>query len=75
MILEEGAEVRDSVLLDEVAVGAGARVERTILDAEVEVGEGARVGGRDADLTLAGRRARIGAKLAAGARLGPGKEA
>ncbi|HKI00418.1 MAG TPA: glucose-1-phosphate adenylyltransferase family protein [Thermoanaerobaculia bacterium] len=77
VVVEEGAEVRDSVLLDEVVVGAGASIERAILDAEVRVGKGASVGERDGDLTLAGRRARIpaAARLDAGARLGPGEEA
>ena len=68
VIVEEGAEVRDSVLLDEVVVGAGATVERAILDAEVRVGERASVGGKDGDLSLAGRRV----KIAAGARILPG---
>jgi glucose-1-phosphate adenylyltransferase len=61
VIVEKGAEVRDSVLLDEVVVGAGATVDRAILDAEVRVGEGASVGEREGDLALAGRRVKVAA--------------
>jgi glucose-1-phosphate adenylyltransferase len=74
VVVEEGAEVRDSVLLEKVGVRAGAKVERAILDAEVEVGKGAVVGkGGDADLTLAGRRVKIRAeaRITAGTRLEP----
>jgi glucose-1-phosphate adenylyltransferase len=69
VIVEEGAEVRDSVLLDEVVVSAGAKVERAILDSEVRVGKGASVGEKDGDLALAGRRVEIapGARIPQGA--------
>ena len=50
--VEEGAEVRDSVLLYDVKVRSGARVERAILDDGVEVAE--RVGGPE-KITLRGR--------------------
>ncbi|HEV2854544.1 MAG TPA: glucose-1-phosphate adenylyltransferase family protein [Thermoanaerobaculia bacterium] len=53
-VVEEGAQVRDSVLLEKVVVRAGAKVERAILDAEVEVGKGKRVGKTEGDLTLIG---------------------
>jgi glucose-1-phosphate adenylyltransferase len=68
VIVEPGAEVRDSILLHEVAVRSGARIERAILDAGAEVGEGATVGGRDGDLALVGLRVKIPAR----ARIEPG---
>lgn len=58
-VVEEGAEVRDSVLLEKVVVRAGARIQRAILDAEVEVGEGARVGETEGEIALAGRGSRL----------------
>ena len=72
VVVEEGAEVRDSVLLHDAVVRAGAAVERSILDDRVEVGEGARVGGPDA-ITLAGEETRIepGARIEAGGRVTP----
>ena len=71
VVVEEGAEVRDSILIESVVVKAGASVNRAILDAGVEVGEGARVGEAEGDLVLAGQRARIGAgeRVVAGERL------
>jgi glucose-1-phosphate adenylyltransferase len=39
VVIEEGAEVRDAVLLHDSYVGAGARVTRAILDAEAHVDE------------------------------------
>ena len=41
--VDPGAEVVDSVLFDEVHVGAGARVERAILDKRVTIPAGLRV--------------------------------
>ena len=43
--VEPGAEIVDSVIMQDVTVGRGARVERAILDKYVRVGEDARVGG------------------------------
>lgn len=60
--VEEGAVVRDSVLLPGAVVRAGARVERAILDDRVEVGRGAQVGEEDGDIALVGLRARRGAR-------------
>jgi glucose-1-phosphate adenylyltransferase len=79
VVVAEGAEVHDSILLDDVEVRRGARVRRAILDAGVCVEEGAVVGGggKEADegsgITLVGRKARIapGARIPAGERLGP----
>ena len=72
VVVEEGAEVRDSVLLHAGVVRRGARVTRAVLDTHVEVGEGARVGaaGDDAELVVVGRRARVDA----GAEVAPGTQ-
>jgi len=75
VVVEPGAEVRDSILLHGTVVRAGARVDRAILDTEVEVGEGASVGEAGGELALVGRRVRIPARdrIAAGARVEPGE--
>ncbi len=67
-VIEEGATVRDSVLLPGAVVRAGATVERAVLDEGVNVGIKATVGGHG-DLTLVGLAAQIpeGAHIAAGA--------
>jgi glucose-1-phosphate adenylyltransferase len=44
VIVEEGAEVRDSVIFHRCIVRAGAVVDRCVIDKEVDVGEGAVVG-------------------------------
>jgi glucose-1-phosphate adenylyltransferase len=74
VVVEEGAEVRDSVLLHDVVVRRGARVTGAILDEGCVVGHGAAVGG-DADggrcVAVVGRRVRVddGAIVARGAQL------
>ncbi len=70
VVVEAGAEVRDSVLLHAVTVRRGARVTRAVLDDAVEVGEEARVGGAGGDLCVVGQRARV----APGEVLDPGAE-
>src|SRR5262249_4051013 len=45
--VERGAVVRDSVVMNDTAIGAGALVDRCVLDKEIEVGAEARVGGGD----------------------------
>ncbi|WP_409331373.1 glucose-1-phosphate adenylyltransferase family protein [Trujillonella humicola] len=69
VVVESGATVVDSVLLPGVTVRAGATVTRTVADDAVEIGRGASVGG-DGDITLLGRRVRVGdgAEIPAGAR-------
>ena len=66
-VVEQGAQVVDSILLPGAVVRAGARVERTIVDDGVEIGRDARVGGADA-ITLIGGELKIdeGARIAAG---------
>jgi glucose-1-phosphate adenylyltransferase len=73
VIVESGAEIRDSILLHETIVRSGARIERAILDVSVEVGEGAVIGGRAGEITLVGQGIRIpaGARIEAGARVEP----
>jgi glucose-1-phosphate adenylyltransferase len=67
-VVEAGAEVVDSVLLEDVVVRAGARVRRAVLDHGAEVAAGVQVGGQD-DITLIGDGERVTADLPAGARL------
>jgi glucose-1-phosphate adenylyltransferase len=50
VIVEPGAEVRDSIVLNDTVIEAGARIDRCILDKVVRVGRDARVGVGD-DLT------------------------
>lgn len=52
VVVEDGAEVRDSVLLDRVVVRAGARVTRTVVDEGVEVDAGAVVGSDGGEPTV-----------------------
>lgn len=42
--IEEGAEVSDCILFDDVTIGAGASVQRAILDKGVKVPRGVRIG-------------------------------
>jgi glucose-1-phosphate adenylyltransferase len=44
VVVEQGAEVHDSILLHDSYVGAGAQVTRAILDSEAHVEENATVG-------------------------------
>jgi glucose-1-phosphate adenylyltransferase len=71
VVVEEGAEVRDSILLHGTVVGKSASVVRAVLDADVRVGEGAAVGEEAGELALAGQRARIaeGDRVLAGGRV------
>lgn len=70
-LIEEGAEVRDALILPGAVVRAGAHVTRAIVDEGVEVGRGARVGEADGELALLGLRTRVGAdaEVPAGARV------
>ena len=55
VVVEEGAEVRDAVLLHNSHVGARARVTRAIVDDEADVGEDMVVGGSDEITVVAPR--------------------
>lgn len=70
--IEPGAEVRDSVIMNDTLIRAGARVHRCILDKEIEVGREAEVGSGtdttpnrreprnlDSGITVVGKEARI----------------
>jgi len=72
VVVEEGAEVSDSIVMNDTVLGRGCRVERAILDKEIVVGEGAIVGfGEDnapngamphvlnTGVTVVGKRARV----------------
>jgi glucose-1-phosphate adenylyltransferase len=77
--VEAGAEVRDSIILNDAVIRSGARLEKCILDKRVEVGAGATVGGvgdyranrhepknlREG-ITIIGKEARIPAKVRVG---------
>jgi glucose-1-phosphate adenylyltransferase len=75
-VVEEGAVVRDSVLLEGCRVASGATVVRTIADAGARIGTGATVGGDRTDgsgrpaITLVGSGEDVpkGAALTAGSR-------
>lgn len=76
VVVEDGAEVVDSVVMQDVHVEAGAKVERAILDKLARVGRGALVGGggEETEPTLVGKYAvtPAGARVGAGAVLGVG---
>lgn len=81
VVVEKGAVVRDSVLLEDCVVRAGAEVRTAVLDERCEVLTGARVGSepaarlaRDEHLVLAGRDCRVGGEVPAGSRLEPGTD-
>ncbi|HEY6409139.1 MAG TPA: glucose-1-phosphate adenylyltransferase, partial [Ktedonobacteraceae bacterium] len=72
VIVEEGAIVRDSIVLFDTIIGAGSVIDRVILDKEVVVGQHCRIGDGDdltpnkleptrlnTGITLIGKRARL----------------
>lgn len=82
VVVEKGAEVHDSIVMEDCVIRAGSVVRTTVLDERCEVGERVRVGGepsgrlaRDEDLVLVGRDSGISADVVAGARLEPGSDA
>jgi glucose-1-phosphate adenylyltransferase len=82
VVVEKGAKVHDSVIMEDCVIRAGAVVRTTVLDERCEVAPGARVGAepagrlaRDEDLVLVGRDSRVGGEVPAGARLEPGSAA
>jgi len=79
VLVEEGAEVVDAIVMENAVVGAGSRVERSILDKRAVVGAGCRVGGAGAGepnaerpqhlnsgLTLLGKDSRVPAGMVLG---------
>jgi glucose-1-phosphate adenylyltransferase len=82
VVVERGAEVHDSVVMEDCVIRAGAVVRTSILDERCDVGGKARVGeeptarlARDEDVVLVGRDSTVTARLGAGARLEPGSDA
>jgi glucose-1-phosphate adenylyltransferase len=86
VVVEEGAYVRDSVILHDVRIGARAAIECAIIDEGVEIEESAVIGEQnrtrsrsqpsDDDIAVVGGRARIGRgrSISPGARVEPGAE-
>jgi glucose-1-phosphate adenylyltransferase len=81
VVVEKGAVVRDSVLMEDCVVRAGAEVHTAVVDERCEILAGARLGARptarlarDEDIVLVGRDSRVGGDVAAGSRLEPGTD-
>ena len=78
VVVEEGAVVRDSIILVDTFIGKNAVVTRAILDKYILVGENAVVGSENgdgkSDLTIVGKRAALpdGIKIGAGSKIEPG---
>jgi glucose-1-phosphate adenylyltransferase len=85
--VENGATVRDSIVMFDAVIGAGAALDRAIVDKESWIGAGAVVGTGDdlrpnrdeperlyAGLTLVGKRARVprGVEIGRNCRIDPG---
>ena len=68
VVIEDGAVVRDSILLHDGHVESGAAVERTIVDEKAQIGRDAIVGSSDGDITVLGGEAVVvdGQTIAAG---------
>ncbi len=79
VIVEEGAVVRDSIILFDTVIGAGSVVDRSILDKEVVVGKNCQIGygddmtpnkleptRLDTGITLIGKRAHLPDNLTVG---------
>ncbi|WP_082550224.1 MULTISPECIES: glucose-1-phosphate adenylyltransferase family protein [Nocardioides] len=82
VVVEKGAEVHDSIVMEDCVIRAGSVVRTTVLDERCEVGQRTRVGeepsgrlARDEDVVLVGRESRVTADVASGARLEPGSDA
>jgi glucose-1-phosphate adenylyltransferase len=82
VVVEKGAEVHDSVLMEDCVVRAGSVVRTTVLDERCEVTGRARIGAESArrlahddDVVLVGRDSTVSGDVAAGARLEPGSDA
>ncbi|NPC43502.1 glucose-1-phosphate adenylyltransferase family protein [Nocardioides sp. zg-1230] len=79
VVVEKGAEVHDSVVMEDCVIRAGSVVRTAVLDERCEVRAKARVGeeptrrvAHDDDLVLVGRESTVSGTVAAGARLEPG---
>ena len=81
VVVEKGAEVHDSVVMEDCVIRAGAVVRTTVLDERCDVAARARVGAEpsrrlahDDDVVLVGRDSGVAGVVAAGARLEPGSD-
>lgn len=79
VVVEKGAEVHDSVVMEDCVIRSGSVVRTAVLDERCDVASGARVGAdparrlaHDDDLVLAGQDSRLAGVVAPGARLEPG---
>ena len=82
VVVEKGAEVHDSVVMEDCVIRAGAVVRTSVLDERCEVRGDARVGSeptarlaRDDDVVLVGRGSTLTDRVRAGGRLEPGSTA
>ncbi len=86
VLVEEGAVVRDSIVMFDAAIGAGAVLDRVIVDKEVVIGSGAQVGVGDdqtpnetepsrlnTGITIVGKRAHVphGVRIGRNCRIDP----
>ncbi|WP_165807141.1 glucose-1-phosphate adenylyltransferase family protein [Nocardioides currus] len=81
VVVEKGAVVRDSVLMEDCVVRAGAEVHTAVVDERCELLRGSAIGAassariaRDEDVVLVGRDSRVGGPVPPGARLEPGTD-
>jgi glucose-1-phosphate adenylyltransferase len=79
VVVEKGAEVHDSVVMQDCVIRAGAVVRTTVLDERCEVAARSRIGAEpsrrlahDDDVVLVGRDSSVAGRVDAGARLEPG---
>ena len=79
VVVERGASVHDSVLMEDCVVRSGAVVRSAVLDERTEVGREGRIGAapsrrlaHDDDVAVVGRECRVDGEVAPGARLEPG---
>jgi glucose-1-phosphate adenylyltransferase len=68
VVVEEGAVVRESVLLPGAVVRSGPRIVRAVIDEEVEVGRDVAVGEEGGEVALVGLRATVSAAVPGGGR-------
>ena len=74
VVVEEGACVKDSIVMQETHIGRGTRILRAIVDEEVRVGENCVIGGEGA-IAVIGCRVQVGNDVVvdAGRAVSPGE--
>lgn len=74
VVVEEGAYVKDSIVMQETHIGRGTRILRAIVDEEVRVGENCVIGGEGA-IAVIGCRVQVGNDVVvdAGRAVSPGE--